>query len=227
VVGGLLVVLAALGTFVAATGDDEGPTGRYVVATHTIGPGARLSAADLEVVAGELPPDVAATTFASSEELDGAVALAPLDAGSLVQQADVHDPTGDHDAAQPEVSLRLPRAQAVDGDLALGEQVDLLATYGSGPDATTHVIARDALVTAVGREDTAGLGDDGGVTLTVRLPDDATVLRAIHAKDVATVTVVRATGSQDEASTGPDRYAGPGRSPGPGDEPATATTEGA
>lgn len=218
VVGGLLVTVAALGTFVAATGGDSGPSGRYVVAARPVDPGERLDPGDLTVVAGELPADVAGTTFATPDALHGAVVLSPLVAGSLVQQADVRRDPAETDDPSPEISLRLPRAQAVDGEIVRGEWVDVLATYGSGADAATHVIARDALVIGIGQEDRAGLGDDGGITLTLRLADDATVLRTIHAKDVATVTLVRSTTGTGAPSTGPDRYGGP---PGDADPPTT------
>jgi Flp pilus assembly protein CpaB len=218
ILGGLLVTVAVLGTFAAVRSSSAAPEQRYVVATRSVDVGERITRADLDVVALDLPSGVAAHAFTDVAALDGAVALAPLRAGSLVGASQVRTGPGVDgiDGPSQELSLRLPREQAVDGTLDRGEWVDVVATYGSGPEAVTHVIARDAAVTSIGAVDDAGLGDDGGITLTLQLPDDDTVLRLVHAKDVATITLVRATrgGSTD----GPDEY------PGPVDDAATADT---
>jgi hypothetical protein len=213
-VGALLVTLAALGTSVAVRSSNDAPDVRYVVARRSVDVGERLAADDLEAVAIDLPQAQAAHAFTDAATLDGAVVLAPIRDGALVEASQVlpvgadaegAGPTGTGSA--PEVSLHLPRAQAVDGAVNRGEWVDILATYGTGADATTHVVARDAVVTAIGAEDQAGLGDDGGITLTLRLADDESVLRLVHAKDVATVSLVRAT--RTDAGAGPDEYSGP------------------
>lgn len=207
VTGGLLVVLAALGTYLAVAGPAEEEGAPYVVADRAVDPGQRLSAADLRVVSGRLPDEITASAYGSIELLEGAVVVAPLAPGSLIQTTDVRPDRSGGDVVLPEVALRIPRANAVDGSLVRGERVDLLATYGSGPEATTHVVARDVLITGTGATDDARLGDDGGITVTLRLPDDDTVLRATHAKDVATITLVRSAGEGGQA--GPASYPGP------------------
>jgi Flp pilus assembly protein CpaB len=217
--GALLVTVAAIGTFVAVRSSSGAPDVRYAVAARPVDAGDVLTADDVETVPLDLPPAVAGHAFSDPAALVGATALAPIRAGALVEASQVLvDEAGLTDAASgspsTELSLQLPRAHAVNGAVDRGEWVDVLATYGNGPDAVTEVVVRDAVVTAVGHEEDATLGDDGGVTLTLRLPDDAAVLRLVHAKDVAVVTLVRATRSGDGA--GPDRYEGPA----PSDRPA-------
>jgi hypothetical protein len=210
VLGGLLVTLAVIGTFLAATAGEQGPSEEYLVAARAIDQGERLEPGDVRTLAVDLPPSVARHAFGDPAALDGAVALAPLREGSLVEasQVLVAAGAGEPDAPSHEVSLRLPRAQALDGALNRGEWVDVLATYGSSPDATTLVVAHHALVTSLGASSDQSLGDDGGLTLTLQLSDADAVLRLTHAKDVATVTLVRAT--RDAGGDGsPERYDGP------------------
>lgn len=211
VAGGLLATVAALGTFVAARGVGDGPPQTAVTAARAIDVGERLGPGDLATAPLDLPPEVAAHTFTEPAELEGAVVLAPLRAGALVQASQVataapDDPTPD--APSHELSLRLPRERAVDGMLDRGERVDVLATYGTGDDAGTVVVVRDAVVTRIGAEADATLGSDGGITLTLLLPDDEAVLRTTHAKDVAALTLVRSTRDGGEPP-GPDRFDGP------------------
>jgi Flp pilus assembly protein CpaB len=219
------VTLAALGTFFAATAGDHEPRGHYVVAARSVDQGERLDDGDVRVVAMDLPASVAEHAFRDVTALRGAVALAPLREGSLIEASQVLPPNVATDEPLPpthELSLRLPVEQAVDAALNRGERVDVLATYGTGDEATTVVVTRDALVTAIGHPDDAGLGDEGGLTLTLAVVDDETVLRLTHAKDVGTITLVRATRDEGVPS-GPDRYDGPAVAPEPpttGEAPA-------
>lgn len=213
--GGLLVTIAAVGTYVAVAGDRNVPTTRYVVASRDVDAGSQLGPDDLSLAAIDLPDDLAAHAITPGEGLDRAVALAPLRAGALVVRSQVlAAPDGEPTpSSSQELSLRLPPDRAVAGTLNRGERVDVLATYGNGADATTLVVARDAVVTRLEHEETASLGDEGGLTLSLLLPDDETVLRATHAKDVAQLTLVRATRDGDAGPPTPgadaDRYEGP------------------
>src|SRR5262245_12907440 len=160
VVGGLLVTLAVLGTYFAATAGDSGPDTQYVVAARAIDQGERLSEGDLRMVAMDLSAGVADHAFRETDALRGAVALAPLREGSLIEASQVLPPSvAAEEPLEPthELSLRLPVEQAVDGALNRGERVDVLATYGTGDEAITVVVTRDALVTAIGHPDDAGL----------------------------------------------------------------------
>jgi Flp pilus assembly protein CpaB len=221
--GGLLITIAVVGTYVAVAGDDGAPRTRWLVARHDIDAGTRLTPGDLSVAAIELPDAVArnalpageATGHALPADAEGAITLAPLRAGALLQRSQLLAAPVGTETAGPvhELSLRLPPERAVGGTLNRGERVDVLATYGNGVDATTIVVARDAIVTRLDREEAASLGDDGGLTLSLLLPDDDTVLAATHAKDVAALTLVRATRDGEPGAPAPggatDRYTGP------------------
>jgi Flp pilus assembly protein CpaB len=189
VVGGLLVAVAAVVTFASAGGAGRGPAGRYVVAARDVVPGAELAAADLRVVAVDLPPGQRAVSFTDVAVLEGAVSLGALRAGQFVQSSDVAAAGGG--AGRVQLSVPVDRANAMEGStryLRGGERVDVVATERSGT-TLTRTVARDCEVVEV-------LGGDGGTSrLTVVLavdPDDAEPLAGAAA--VATLTLVRTTG---------------------------------
>jgi Flp pilus assembly protein CpaB len=188
VVGGLLVAIAMLASFALARGGHGGPRGRVVVARHAVALGSRLRREDLAVLAVDLPGRVAATTFTSPDDLEGAVAVAPLAAGDVVERSAVSIGAGDRSGAQ--ISFPLDRDRALDGALDVGEQLDLLATFGTGDAGRTEVVARAVRLVAVD-DDGGGLEGAGKVVVTVELADRDDVLAVAHAAQVGTVTLVR------------------------------------
>jgi Flp pilus assembly protein CpaB len=212
VVGGLLVALAALGTFIAYRDATEGPTTLFVVAAGDVDPGARLGPSDLRLESMQLPHGVDASAFPSIDELDGAVALAPIRAGELVQAGAIVPPgAGESESSPPssEFSFAVERTRALNGALNRGERIDVLATYGSGDTARTHVVARNALVTDINNEVSDTIGSASTVTVTLALPSPNEVLEAAHATQVAQITLVRATKSAPETDEQLDVFAGP------------------
>lgn len=208
-IGGLLVAVAMVGAFALVTGADGRPSGQAVVVRASIPAGARLSAEQLRLEAVALPDRTAAQAFTSIAELEGAVALAPLEPGELVQRSAVllaaAGGGGDAHDARPEFTITLDRDRALNGALRRGERVDVLATYGQGSDAYTTVVVRDAVVRATGEGGGGGLGGDAEATLTLALPSRQDVMRLAHASEVGAVVVVRTTRA-DAASAGPDTY---------------------
>jgi Flp pilus assembly protein CpaB len=191
VVGGLLVAVAAVGLFAAASSSGQGPTDSYVVARLDLAAGTRLAATDLELVAMELAPALRSRAFSSPQPLVGATLIAPLGPGELVQSSAVVARKGD--TASRELSFTLERGRLSPG-VKHGERVDLLATYGTGNDAYTVVVVRQALLVAVERPRTAA-GDNGPATVTVALEEPADALALAHAIQLGKVTLVRATGA--------------------------------
>ena len=211
VLGGLLVTLAALGTYVVASGANDAEPDQVLTVVHAVDPGAILRSADLAPAELEAGEELTAHTFTDPALLTGAVVLAPLRQGAPVLASQVHLSSPDDpapEAASHELSLRLARDRAVDGMVDRGERVDVLATYGTGERATTVVVVRDAVVVRIGADTDATLGSEGGITLTLLLPDDDAVLRTTHAKDVAELTLVRATRDQGQPD-GATSYQGP------------------
>ena len=199
VVGGLLVAAAAVGLFAAASGSGESARRSYVVARHELAAGARLQASDLELVPMELGPASRARAFDSPQPLVGATLIAPLGAGELVQASAVVARKGD--TASRELTFTLERGRLSAG-VKQGERADLLATYGSGTDAYTIVVVRQALLVAIERPRTS-TGENGPATVTVAVDDPADALALAHAVQLGKVTLVRATGAPPLAGVPP------------------------
>jgi Flp pilus assembly protein CpaB len=191
VVGGLLVALAALAAFVAAKGNDRGPTHSYVVAAHDLVAGTRLDAADVRTVAMDLPDGVAGRAFTDLAAVTGRVTVSSLADGELIQVSTVVA----GDAADPRYQLSVPveRSRALDGLVSAGELVDVMATYGTGGDGETLVVVRGAEVLRVDQGQRGALtsGNDLIILLAVRTADDA--LAVTHAAQAGKVTLVRST----------------------------------
>jgi Flp pilus assembly protein CpaB len=200
VTGGLLVTAAALGAITTANGDPSPPPPRRVVAAVAVAPGQRLTIDDL-ALAPVVHTDHDDSLFDRPDELDGAIALAPLSAGDVVQASAVRRPelvgTGPApagDGTRVELTVRLERSRALAGRVAPGELIDLVATFGSGLTAETDRVAADALVVRVDALDEVTAAGELAVTLAV---DDDAVVAVTHAADVGELTVVRrsATGA--------------------------------
>lgn len=190
VLGGLLVTVAAVGTFAAYGDATAGPTTAYAVAAADLPAGHRIGPGDVDLRTMDLPAPLAVRAFSSPDALAGAVALAPLAEGELVQAGALLPPGAAPEPAA-ELSFAVPADRAVNGTLRPGETVDVLATYGTGTAAETVVVVRGALL----------LGNDEGReaigtatrVLTVALDEPDDVLALTHAARAGEVTVVRAT----------------------------------
>lgn len=211
-VGGLLVTIAAVVVFAAYAGAQERPTSSIVVARRDLDPGDRLTADDVEARAVAVPSELADRSFADIGPLLGAVALGPIAAGELVQEGSVRAADG---ASGPEFSFPVDRERALAGDVHAGEEVDLLATFGSGSDATTEVLARRARLMHVQEARSGTLGSSGRLVLTVELSSGAEVIDVAHAAQVATITLVRPSSPAADASDSA------GTSPAPSPAPST------
>lgn len=209
--GGLLVTLAALGTYVAATTDGDAGTVGAVVASRDLPPGTRLAAADLALSEVRLGPATARRVYADPHLVVGAVTLAPIAAGELVQAGAV---SRDGDGSR-HVSFAIEAARALAGRLGAGDRVDVLATFGSGPEAETAVVAARALVVAV--DEGGGALGGAGLVVTVAVPSDEAARAVAHAASAASLTLVRATGA------GP---ADPRPTPAAAGPPSSAAAEG-
>jgi hypothetical protein len=191
VVGGLLVAAAAVGLFGAASSNAGGPRRSYVVARHELAAGARLQPADLAVAPMDLPPELRSRAFQRAQPLVGATLVAPLGQGELVQASAVVGRRGE--AASRELTFTLERGRVSPG-IKDGERADLLATYGTGVDAFTVVVVRQALLVGVDRARTSA-GDTGPATVSVAIDDPADAVALAHAIELAKITLVRATGA--------------------------------
>jgi Flp pilus assembly protein CpaB len=187
--GGLLVTIALLGVSQAYAHADRPPTTGFAVATATLAPGAVLGAGSLELVPLDLPRAVAARAFSTLDVLEGAVTLAPLEAGELVQLSQVL-PAGTVPARGVDLSFSIAPDRALGGDLQPGERLDLVASYPAGD---SRVVARGALLTGAASTGDALLDRDAGLVVTVRLQRDDELLAVVEAVDEGHVTLVRPT----------------------------------
>jgi predicted secreted protein len=205
VLGGLLVAAAVVGLFYASTRTQAPPRQTYVVARRAIAPGTRLGRDDLGRIAIDLPPAVAARAFHDPDTVVGATAIAPLAAGELVQaSAVVAKPSA---PASREVTFAVPKT-TVSSSLEEGERIDIVATYGTGSDAFSTVVLRQALVVGLDRGRDS-VGSDSDVSVTVAVDDATDTVALAHAVQLAKLTVVRATGATPVPGT-PPVYRQPG-----------------
>ena len=200
VVGGILVALAGVGTFVSWQRASGTPDQSYAVAGRDLAPGEPVSADAVRFVPMDLPAGVAGAAFDSPAQLEGRVLVAPVGDGQLLQLGAVSDQVGGEPAA--EVSITLGRDLAVDGRLRPGDTVDVYAT-----EDQTSVAATDLRVVAV-TEAGGSFGDGSELTVTLALPGQADGAPIIQAAREGQVTLVRTTHAPLGAATSSDRVGG-------------------
>jgi hypothetical protein len=193
---GALGVLLTLSVLRAA--DHSQPV---IVASHELASGTVLRDGDVRVAPARVGGDTLATLFRGSDvaSVRGQVVTATIHAGALVPRGAVRPV--DAAAAVRVMSFVLPRARAVDGKLATGDRVDVIAVEHDTGRA--GYVLTDAEVTAVDSHDggpLAGASEDVTVSLVV---DPETAPRLATALDAQTVTLVRATGAAPLRNTTP------------------------
>ena len=193
VAGGFLVAASAVGVFAAYRNAGADPTTTYLVAAGDILAGEELDPADVTAVALDLPDAQHQRVLRDPARLDGAVALAPIAAGELVQVSDVARPARAPDRAQ--ISIPVDPGFALNGDAGLldaGERVDVIVTYTSGGAPETSTVAAGAEVVAVYRPDET-VGGAGSVTLVLAVPRSE-LEPVAQAAAAGQVSIARTTG---------------------------------
>jgi len=191
VVGGFLVAVAAVGIFAAVSGAGRGPDTSYVVAARALRPGEIVTAADVRQVAIELPSEVAQRSFRQPGQLVGAVVLAPLEEGELIQASSLGDAGED---AVPTVAVSIAAADGFDGGLRPGDRVDVYVSFGSAIGSSTRLIVPNATVTD-GSVGDGTVGEAGQVTVTLAVPEPKDRLELINGAHAGKLTLVRITGT--------------------------------
>lgn len=195
VVGGLLMALAAVGTFLAyadATADD---TIEVLVAARDLAPGQTITATDVELVAVELPSHVRGL-FGAVDAAAGRQVSSPVGAGEfLLASATVVPVEG---AETLEVAISVPASRAV-GRLRPGERVDVFSTWSGD---VTQLVAVDARVLEVSGSSREGLGGSDAVVVRLALADFAQVEALVHAQAAGDITLVRAAIGTETADVG-------------------------
>lgn len=206
VLGALLVALAVVGVVAAHLSATAAPRDRYLVAAADLPAGTLLGdtaavRASFRQVAVDLPSDVAAGAVHvdAAASLVGRRLLAALSPGDLLLASSLAEVGADRGTST--FSFAVPADAAVGGALTVGDRIDVVATAGTGSDATTAYVVRAAPLTAM---DAAGSGLGGdAVRLTVELAEQTDVQALAHALATATVVVVR---SPDASGSVPAPY---------------------
>lgn len=205
VVGGFLVAVSALGIFAAYSRASAGPTTHYVVARHDIAAGQRLTGNDLVLLPMELPDVVVdAAVFSTEEAVVGTTAVATIRRGEIVQAGDLVQKQSSPE--ELELSFSIDASRALAGTLQPGERVDALATFGSGADAYTVTVVRQARVLQ-SEIDQRALATSS-VVLRLALASSAEALALSHAVNAGDVTLVRSTGTTVSGPVG-ETYTAP------------------
>jgi len=187
IVGGLLITVAGVCTFVAWQQATGAPDRSFAVAARQIDPGEPLTVADVRLVAIELPTAVAGAAFTDASDVEGRVALGPIGEGELVQVGQVSDPGEATQAA--ELSFSIARDRAVDGRLRSGDLVDVFVTDDDG----TAAVAEAMQIVEVGEGDDGSFAATGDLTVTLAVTERDLREPLIQAVREGEVTLVRTT----------------------------------
>jgi Flp pilus assembly protein CpaB len=187
-VGGLLLAVAAVGTFTAWQQASNTPDTSYAVARRLLHPGDRLGPDDVRLVPIELASRLTGQAFTQLDAVIGRVALGPIGPDELIQQGQVSDEPSSVPVV--EVSFALPRDRALDGRLRSGDRVDVFATY----DDRTEEVVHGVQVVGLGGGGEPSLTPDAQVTVTVALEEIDRRTALVHAVRAGDVTLVRSTG---------------------------------
>ncbi len=194
--GALLITLAFVATFAYANRAEPGPSTEYLVVVNDLEPGDSIALADVELVAIDLPPEVAAGAIPNTSGLEGATVLRHLRAGEILAARDLHGAafvdgrpvTGVH-----ELTIPVPRDRSP-VSLRRGDRVTLLA-YDPA-ERVVHTALEDAVVLTY-NTDTAGIGSSDEGRLTLAVPD-ATTVAATTLHSYGPLTVVLTSRSIDD-----------------------------
>jgi Flp pilus assembly protein CpaB len=204
--GGLLVVLAVLALETIGRPGGASISERYVVARHPLAIGSRITAGDLTTARIGVPSGpLRSRVFNEPARLVGAIVLAPVGEGELIQASAVVAAGAQNELRQ--ISVPVEAARALGDRLQPGELVDVIATFGSGGDAFTVAVVSGARVVA---RDTSGgtLGDrkSAVVVLAVSTVEDSlAIANAVAAGQISLVRVSGVGGSP----TAPSPYRAP------------------
>jgi len=186
VVGGVLVALSGLATFVMWSRATGTPEHAYAVAADSLGPGDPVGPDAVRWVRIDLPAGVAGAAFQDGAGLEGRVALAPIAEGELIQAASLSDQGGREPTA--ELSIALARERAVNGRLRPGDLVDVYATTREG--GTSRVAAG---IRVLDVSEAGGTFDGGDLTVTLGVSDADEQLEIVDAATNGAVTLIRTT----------------------------------
>ena len=219
VIGGLLMAVAAVGTFLAYAGATADDTIDVLIADRDLRPGDVIAAGDVRLVPVELPGDVRGL-FGAIDAAVGREVVAAVDAGEFLQASATAAAVEGDEAL--EIALALPGNRAV-GRLSPGERVDVFSTWGG---AVTELIAVDARVLEVSGGSTTLSGNDQ-VVVRLALADFSQVEALVHAQAAGDITMIRSAIGTELQDVGREyRPLEAGSTGDPGEESETSARRG-
>ena len=223
--GGLLVALAALITFLAVRGAGDDDAVAVVVADRAMERGHVIAVADVRLVDIEIDGGVTGL-FGDIDAVVGRQITGTVSAGEFVVASDTTPATTD-EVIEVTVAVRGDRAAS---GLTGGDRVDVFATWGS---STTELVAVDAVILSAGAGGDDLLGDSDTLRLRLAVTDIDQVEALVHANVAGDLSVVRAAIGTETADVGrtfdPDAARGTtNEEPNdePNDGPSDANSEG-
>lgn len=184
VIGGLLMAIAAVGTFLAYVGATTDDPVEVLIAARDLRPGHTITAEDVDLVPVELPGSVRGL-FGSIDAAVGRRVVAAVDSGEFLQASATTQVV--KGAESLEIAIALPGNRAV-GGLSPGERVDVFSTWNG---SVTELIAVDARVLEVSAAGAALLSGSEHIVVRLALHDFAQVEALVHAQAAGDITMIR------------------------------------
>lgn len=195
VVGGLLMAVAAVGTFLAYADASADDTIEVLIASRDLHPGQAITPSDVDLVAVDLPDQVGGL-FGTVDAAVGRQLVTGVEAGEfLVASATTERVEGEEVL---EMSISIPGSRAV-GRLGAGDRVDVFSTWGG---SVTELIAVDARVLEVTGGTAGALTGGELVALRLALSDFDQVEAVVHAQAAGDITLIRAALGSEVESVG-------------------------
>ena len=196
VAGGLLVTTSLIGLYAAHAATSAPPRTNWLIAVRPVPAGHVIVADDLALAPIRLASQTEAHGLNDPDDVIGHTTVISLDDGDLIQRGAI---SGSSSAATPpssrRISIELDRAEALNGELAPGDEVDVLVTPSSSaaagaPGASTRAIVRRALVQGVSASDDSAVGSRGKVLLTLVVGDETAAVAVVDAYSTGQIHLI-------------------------------------
>lgn len=191
VAGALLVMLSVLGIVAVAQSASRQELDTWIVIAAPIAAGERIRPEHLATAQMDLIDETARRAITDPDDVLGATALIPLDVGDLVLSAAVAPAGADPDVTGRSLGLSITSDQALGGQVAVGDRVDVVALGTDEIEPT--VLVRGALVTSRSGGGDESIGSSGELTLTLAVADEVDALAVIGAHTTSGITLLRAS----------------------------------
>jgi len=192
-VGGLLVATSFIGLYAAHGASTAAPETSWLIAVRPIPAGHVIVADDLALAAVRLTDSSEARGLSDPGDVIGHTAVIALDDGDLIQRGAISGAAAS--ATRPaarRVALHLDRDQALNGEVAPGDEVDVLVTPPSSATAgsSTRVIVHRALVQSTATGDDSSVGSTGKVLMTLVVDDESAAIAVVDAYSTGRVHLI-------------------------------------